>query len=153
MTDTGKEIVRAARGWIGTRFSHQGRLRKTISHSGGVDCLGLLVGVAQELDLRDGLGNRLSQADECQYSHLPDVQYLESVLARLMRPVDTRALAPGDVLMLQVGDRPQHLGIVSDHLAGLGLIHAYAPARAVVEHALDAWWKKRIHAAFRIENH
>ena len=34
-------IVTCARSWIGTRFHHQGRLKKTQSHKGGVDCLGL----------------------------------------------------------------------------------------------------------------
>ncbi len=40
---------------------------------------------------------------------------------------------------------PQHLGIVSD----IGVIHSYAKARAVVEHALDPLWRSRIRGAYR----
>jgi hypothetical protein len=38
------------------------------------------------------------------------------------------------------------MGIITD----IGLIHAYAPARAVVEHALDGWWLDKLDSAFRI---
>ena len=150
MTDPGKAIVRAARGWVGTRFAHQGRVKRTAQHKGGVDCLGLLVGVAQELDLRGAGGVAFAAVDERDYSHMPDVARLHEVLSGQLLRVDT--LAPGDVVMLRVDDRPQHLAIVSDQPSGLGLIHAYAPARAVVEHALDEWWRARVHAAFRVSN-
>lgn len=139
--------MRAARGWVGTRFAHQGRLKKTERHRGGVDCLGLLVGVADELQLRDAHGVLLSAFDEQDYSHLPDTVRLECILLRLMQPIAVCDIRQGDVAMLRVDDRPQHLAIVSD---GPGLIHAYAPARGVVEHALDAWWRARLHAGFRI---
>jgi cell wall-associated NlpC family hydrolase len=41
-------IVTQARGWIGTPFHHQARLKGI-----GCDCLGLCVGVALELELRE----------------------------------------------------------------------------------------------------
>ncbi len=39
-------VMEIARSWVGTKFHHQGR-RKNV----GVDCIGLIVGVAQELGL------------------------------------------------------------------------------------------------------
>ncbi|MDE3017017.1 MAG: hypothetical protein KGI29_08895 [Pseudomonadota bacterium] len=185
-------IVACARGWIGTRFHHQGRLRKTESHRGGVDCLGLLVGIAQELDLRAPDGTRLAVFDKADYPHQPDVKRLYARLAELFAIVipakagiqcaasaarkdllyrahgallDSRfrgndkemnpsltgeGILPGDIVLLKIDGSPQHLAIVSDMENGLGLIHAYAPARAVVEHRLDGWWLEKIEAAFRI---
>jgi len=143
-------IVACARGWIGTRFHHQGRLRKTAEHAGGVDCLGLLAGVADELGLRGKNNEILSAADETDYSHQPDATRLRAKLVRLLEPVALGAIVPGDILLLRIEGSPQHLAIVSDCEEGLGMIHAYAPARAVVEHRLDGWWQDKIEAAFRI---
>lgn len=41
---TSAHVIAAARGWLDTPFHHQGRLKGV-----GVDCIGLVVGVAREL--------------------------------------------------------------------------------------------------------
>ena len=143
-------IVACARGWIGTRFHYQGRLKKTDSHKGGVDCLGLLVGVAQELDLRMADDLPLASFDEADYPHQPDVVQLREQLSRLLRQIPAGGITPGDIVLLNIDGNPQHLAVISDRREGLGLIHAYAPARAVVEHGLDDWWRHKIAAAFRV---
>jgi uncharacterized protein YijF (DUF1287 family) len=57
----------------------------------------------------------------------------------------------GDIALFNMEGNPQHLGIISDYGgASLGIIHAYAPARAVVEHVLDASWQSRIIGVFRV---
>ncbi|MEQ1790548.1 MAG: hypothetical protein ABL857_08900 [Rickettsiales bacterium] len=139
-----QEIVACARGWIGTRFHHQGRLKKTDTHKGGVDCLGLLIGVAEELNLP------FTKYDETSYSHYPDTQKLRTNLASLMQEVPIENIEIGDILLLNVDGNPQHLAIVSDFSGKFDIIHAYAPARSVVEHVLDTWWRERIVAVFRV---
>ncbi|MFW0776983.1 MAG: C40 family peptidase [Rickettsiales bacterium] len=145
------DIVMVARSWIGTRFHHQGRQKKTEKHKGGVDCLGLLVGVAGELGLHLSDGTPLASFDSTNYSHYPNTTELMHKLARLLDPIPTEETLAGDVLLLRIDESPQHLAIVSNYQSGLGMIHAYAPARAVVEHSLDTWWMKRIKAAYRIK--
>jgi len=145
-----QKIVACARGWIGTRFHHQGRVKKTAEHKGGVDCLGLLVGVAAELNLVGPGGLPLAMADENNYPHYPDTKRLRDRLLAYLSPVEISAIAPGDIVLLNVDDSPQHLAIVSDMGDGLGIVHAYAPAKLVVEHRLDGWWFQRIEAAFQI---
>ena len=147
------EVVACARSWLGTRFHHQGRLKKTERHKGGVDCLGLLVGVAGELGLRDRNGRAFIEADSRDYCHLPDVVKLKTTLLTVLDDVAVAAMQRGDVLLMTIDGRAQHLGIVSNYGCDLGIIHAYAPARAVVEHALDAWWRERIVAVFRAIQH
>ena len=56
----------------------------------------------------------------------------------------------GDVLLLNVDGKPQHLAIVSEIAGEFAIIHAYAPARSVVENILDSWWKEKIEAVFRV---
>lgn len=149
---TNQAIVAAARGWLGTRFHHQGRLRKTSAHKGGVDCLGLLVGIANELNIKTENGALLASLDRANYSHLPDVGELYSALCFGLTPKPLSEVEPGNILLFEIDGRPQHLAVVSNHDNGLGIIHAYAQARAVVEHALDEWWLARIKAAFCIQS-
>lgn len=144
-------IVGCARGWIGTRFHHQGRIKKTERHKGGVDCLGLLIGVADELKLRGKDGRLFASSDVTTYPHYPDTEKLYNTLASLLMPVVKTDLCAGDIVLLRIDGNPQHLAIVSDMDSGLGLIHAYAPARKVVEHVLDEWWKNRVEAVFRAD--
>lgn len=143
-------IVACAREWVGTRFHHQGRLKKTATHKGGVDCLGLLVGVARELDLRDAHNQPLADFDRADYTHLPDTDYLRQMLSSLLMEIPIGSIAPGNILLLTIDGRPQHMGIASDLGGHLGLIHAYAPARAVVEHVLDGTWRARIAGLYRL---
>ena len=141
-----EQIITAARGWVGTRFAHQGRLKKTATHRGGVDCLGLLVGVANELGLP------LAQHDDVTYGHLPDERALYKKLSELLLPVDTLLMEAGDIVLLRVDGRAQHMGIVSAYgKSDFGLIHAYAPARAVVEHRLDEEWMQKVVGVFRVK--
>ncbi len=139
-----KNIVACARGWIGTRFHHQGRLKKSDKHKGGVDCLGLLIGVADELNLP------FTKHDEFNYSHYPDTQRLRDNLANAMQEIPKENIEIGDVLLLSIDDNPQHLAIVSEIAGEFSIIHAYAPARGVVEHVLDSWWQERVVAVFRV---
>ena len=147
----GEAIVTAAREWMGTRFHHQGRKKKQGSAPGGVDCLGLLVGVARELNLVSPQGALLAEADVQDYGHIPDGKKLQATLGTLMQEVTGSAMQAGDVLLMRFEREPQHLAIVSDHpQGGLGIIHAYAAARKVVEQRLDALWKSRVISIYRI---
>jgi hypothetical protein len=138
------DIVACARGWVGTRFHHQGRLKKTNAHKGGVDCLGLLMGVAEELDLP------FAGYDDTSYPHYPDTLKLRLALTQAMLEVEVEDIKAGDILLLSIEGSPQHLAVVSEMASDLAIIHAYAPARAVVEHILDDWWRERIVGVFRV---
>lgn len=137
--------VAEARALLGVRFRHQGRDARY-----GLDCLGLLLVVAERVGLRFG-GVAPMALDRRDYGSRPDTALMQATLETyLARRVD--GPCPGDVLLLKVEGVPQHLALVSDYpQAGvLGMIHAYAPARAVVEHRYDAAWQAATHAAYRL---
>lgn len=145
------EVVAVTREWIGTRFHHQGRRKACGADKGGCDCLGLLVGVAQKLQLKAKDGQLLTNFDERDYGHIPDGVYLKQVFDNVLEPIEKVSISSGDILLIQLEELPQHVGIVSDYLqGGLGIIHALALARKVVEHRLDAQWQKRIVSAYRL---
>lgn len=138
------EIVCQARSWIGTPFHHQARLKGK-----GCDCLGLIVGVVDELGLKDRNGVRLAAYDEVTYSKEPDGAYLARKLTGLLEEVPVAEARAGDLGLFKVRENPQHLAIFTDYEGTLGMIHCYAQARRVVEHRLDADWKSRLVKVYR----
>jgi len=126
-------VVAAAREWLGTPFHHQGRLKGV-----GVDCVGVVIGVAKELGISD--------FDVDGYGHRPDSREMERLARKLLAEVPADAVRLGDVLLIEVDSQPQHLAFVTP----AGMLHAYAPLRCVVEHRIDASWRARIIAAFSL---
>lgn len=128
------EIVEAARAYLGVPFHHQGRVRA------GLDCAGLLVVVARDLGFEP--------LDLTNYDHDPDPDMLRSYLDMQLDRVSPFDRQIGDVLLMCLSSRAMrghHLGIVTD----IGIIHAYAPARMVVETHLDAVMARSIVGAYR----
>ena len=128
---SGVDVVTAARGWLGTPWHHQGRVRGV-----GVDCVGVIIGVARDLGL--------STFDVTGYARRPAAGELASGCICHMTPVE--AGQPGDVLLFHMDGQAQHLGVATD----IGVLHAFAPMRRVVEHGLDDGWRAKIVAAFRL---
>ena len=137
-------IVTQARTWIGTPFHHQARLKGK-----GCDCLGLIVGVVDELGLKDKHGQPLAGYDEVTYSKEPDGAYLTEKLTVLLDEVPIAEAQAGDLALFKVRENPQHMAFLTDYENTLGMVHSYAPARRVVEHRLDDDWKQRLVKVFR----
>lgn len=147
-----RSIVTAARSWRGTRFAHQGRRKATAGDPGGVDCLGLLVGVARELGLTARDGRLLADHDVAAYSKSPDGTVLTARLDALLTVTeDSEEVVPGYLALFALDGVPQHLAILSDYAPGtVGMIHAFAPVRSVVEHRMDAGWRNRVVRVYRV---
>ena len=132
---TGSDIVTCARSQLGVRWRHQGRSRD------GRDCIGLVLYVAHTLGLSD--------FDTADYDrHAKDETMLLLCKQHLVQiqPWNMRA---GDVAVFAF-DKQRHIGIITNHVhGGLGLIHAYAINREVVEGRLDEAWRNRIVGSFR----
>lgn len=132
-------IVTEARGWIGTRYRHQGSLKGV-----GCDCLGLVRGVWR---------NCVGSEPETPPPYAPDwaeasgIETLAEAATRHLIPVALDEISGGDVLLFRWRD-----GYVAKHTAiatGDGtMIHAHDGA-AVCEVALSPWWRRRLAFAFR----
>lgn len=142
---TSCDVIACARQFMGVRFTHQGR------SVNGLDCLGLLIMTAQRLGLTFE-GKAADELDIPHYGVRPDVLMLKHKLDCYLLPVAVAQLREGDLVLLRIDGSPQHLAIISDYpMAGeLGMIHAYAPARQVVEHRYDEHWRRNSYAAYRL---
>jgi len=142
---TSHEVVACARQFLGVRFAHQGR------SVAGLDCLGLLLITAQTLDFTfDGAG--VEALDVHHYGTRPDAMLLKQKLDTHLQPIEKADVRAADILLLKINGMPQHLALLSDYPMAneLGMIHAYAPAREVVEHRYDAHWRRNTYRAYRL---
>lgn len=139
------DIATEAETWVETPFQHQGRLKGV-----GVDCIGLIVGVCKELDLKsnekDPVNGRvlsLHEFDTPNYSRLPNREALKENLERFCEPIPMEKLGVGDIILFRMERWPQHVGIVTQKTAeDLFFVHATEPVKKVTLSRYDARWKK-----------
>jgi cell wall-associated NlpC family hydrolase len=145
-----QQIISAARSWLGTQYHHQGRLKRSHETSGGVDCIGLIIGVAKELGLRSKTGKLLAEFDETDYSPQPDGVSLARFLETHLIPVKKEKIKPADALLFKIFKHPRHVGVATnynnDHL---GIIHCYSGSGKVVEHVFSESWQRMLVAGYR----
>lgn len=126
------DIVTTARSWVGTPYLHQGRSRL------GVDCGGLLVCVARELNLD-------IVEFSANYSMSPDPGFILNYIESNAYKISKTERQPGDIIHFSFAGEPRHVGIASD----VGVIHSWAKPMKVVEHRIDSVWEKRIVNIYR----
>lgn len=141
--DFGMLVVAEARGWIGTPFHWQQSVKGR-----GVDCKGLIVGVARSLG-RAEAASRFAMMGDYRPGKVP----LATLARGLVETFDRAGEAkPGDVLLLHVGGAPQHLAIVSAATDGVPhrMIHCYGkgPSR-VIEVPMGHVWRDAIASIWR----
>lgn len=123
-------VTAAARGWLGTPFHHQARVRGV-----GVDCIGLVIGTARDA------GDLLGPYDFYSYGPSPNPQVLlKEVNDNLRR---SGALREGSVLLFRIMREPQHFGIYLGPSTNT-FVHAYSVRGKVVEDVLDEVWRRRL---------
>jgi len=130
-----EQIIQAARVYLGTPYHHIGRVRGV-----GIDCIGLLTGVADDLDQ--------PYIDLSHYSRSSNGQVILEELGKSLVRIEEKEATIGDVLVFWVGkpELPRHAAIITP----LGIIHTHITStHGVVEHGMSPAWSKRICAAFR----
>lgn len=118
-------IVAAARSWVGVPFRHQGRTRD------GVDCLGMVIGVAEAVGFRVPAHVR----DARDYERQPNAGTLRAGLDGLLVPVARSGAGPGAVLLMAYSRTPQHLAVVTRRRGDeLTIVHVTEKMGRGVEH-------------------
>lgn len=147
-------IIQSLLSWEHTKFKHQGRLKRTRKHKGGVDCIGLVVGVCADLELKtrndSGVLVPLASYDQPNYSREPSRDQLQKALEHYCQPVDVEDMRVGDILLFTLNQWPQHAGIIFQSDAnGIQFMHASEPVGWVIRSRFDLSWRKRLVAAYR----
>lgn len=127
-----EEVIAEARTWLGTRFRYQGRVKKSKDNCGGVDCLGLILGVCDGVGYKYD-GKPLSSYDNVVYSKKPDYSILKERFSKFFKIKGVWAIGVGDIVLKRVSKEQYHLMFY----AGKTFIHASAVTFGVVEHDVD----------------
>lgn len=135
------DIVLVARSWIGTPYLHQGRRRGV-----GCDCLGMVLGIWEELF------GALPETPPAYTADWSEAAGAERLWAAAERHLVARPMAEpeqGDVILFRMRDRgvAKHLGVQTETGGDARFVHAYS-GRAVVESRLTPPWSRRIVARF-----
>lgn len=146
MTITRAAVVAEARTWIGTPYHHQARVKGV-----GVDCAGVLIGVAR------ALGIVAADFDISGYTREADGHsLLEWCDANMRRLPGQQFMQPGHAVVVAFDKHPQHLGVVVDYPAPgvLAMVHATAVVSSgrprVLETRLVFGRSMRFVAAYRL---
>lgn len=141
MSATRKQIIKEAREWLGTRWTHQG-----FSKRWGCDCVGFIRGVG---DLCGAL-----HPGECKdlvdlytgYSREPNPRIMRTALKVFLIHIPREEAVPGDILWFRIGKFPRHLGIITEPNI---VIHADTISKKVIEHGIVKSRVSSIVAAFK----
>lgn len=144
MTITAEQVVNEARRYIGTPYSHQGRV---ITRA--LDCVGLVLCTADELNLVDREGEPFSKNEYPSYAATPSDIFVHRECQRRLLQCPMNELAPGCIVTMKA-PIAVHSGIVGIIGGELSLIHAYnGGTYKCVEHRIDDKWKRRIVGVFK----
>jgi len=130
-----EDIVTIARSYIGVRFRHQGRNRA------GIDCVGLLVCVAKELNVK--------YYDQTAYKRRTNgSEFIAKFRAAGFKEKHILDRQVGDILVIEEDKSPCHVAILANKSHGETIIHAFASRRQVVEEPYSCHWKLRTVSCF-----
>lgn len=126
-----EKIVQEARSWIDTPFKAQGRLKNN-----GCDCLGLVMGIARNLNLKSKNGVPITVFDTLDYDIKRQNINLSSILDSLL--LKSEEISSGNLVLMNFDSIPQHLAITSEHPHyKFGIVHSDLKSNKVVEHGLS----------------
>ncbi|NJK40571.1 MAG: peptidase P60 [Acaryochloridaceae cyanobacterium SU_2_1] len=139
MTVTRQQVIACARGYLGTPYHHQGRLKGV-----GVDCIGLAIAVAADLGLV------VAAQYPIDYGRDPDGS-LPATLDRDCTLLADATYQEADLLLIRnLKGPPRHCGLVGLLNGEFTLIHAWDKRGMVVEHDLTEWWQQRIVSVYQL---
>lgn len=133
-----RDVIVAARAWIGTPYHHQASIRGV-----GADCLGLIRGVWADLY---GEPTERPPAYSRDWGEVAGEETLLAAATRHLIAKDTSEAQVGDVLIFRM-----RAGAIAKHASILAtsetMIHA-AEDRRLSEVPFGGWWRRRLAAVF-----
>ena len=130
-----QQIVEAAREYIGVPWQHQGRTFF------GIDCVGLLI--------QTGIKIGYNPLDITDYSEFydPDILIKAFLKNGCRKMIKTKAVS-GDIMIINVGKAPLHVGILSMKADIRHIIHAHRATERVREEEVYPMLEKRFRFSF-----
>lgn len=138
------KILKVARSWLNTKFHYGGRIKINKINYGGIDCIGLIMKVGEEINSRYNDKNIIS-LDKTNYSKYPNNFEMKEFLDTYFIKISKNQLKVGDIVYMNFNNNLEHVAIVSN----IGIIHCYVEAKKVVENTINEYWYNKIKGFYR----
>jgi hypothetical protein len=113
-----------------------------------VDCVGLVLAVGDDLEIKDSSGIPFRRGDYPAYPTQPSDRFVHDECCRRLSRKTVGDLQAGDIVSLKVPLTACHVAIITEYDGVLYMVHAYSPLNRVVEHILDNTYRRRIIGVF-----
>jgi len=134
---TPEDFVKIAKTWVGVPWKPSG------SHRNGVNCIGLFIGIARELEMEELVESVVVHAG---FATPPFSGSMLKKMREHLQGVALTEITVGDILVFKVDNEPQHVAVITE--PGI-ILHADHQAKKVIEHKLPSSWRPV--AAFRLK--
>lgn len=142
------KIYKVAKSWINTKFYYGGRVKINRQNNGGIDCIGLILKVGEEINSTYD-GKNIINFDNSNYSIFKHNNFeMKKFLDKYFLRVKKQNVKIGDIAYINFNNNLEHVAIISK----VGLIHCYVEVRRVVEHEMNSYWKNKIVSYYRYPN-
>lgn len=137
----GDKILEFALSKIDIQFRHMGR------NDFGYDCAGLYLEALKTIDKFD------ERMDLKSYGRSPEGFKIVNILNEFFERINYEDMKNGDLMLFTFIKNPQHIAIYENFEGNDYMIHAYGDPsiNKVIKNRLDAKWKERFNAAYRIK--
>lgn len=139
-----KKILKVAKSWLGTKFHYTGRIKKNEFNDGGIDCIGLIIKIGEEIGSTFN-GKNIGIYDYLSYSRYPNFGEMQQFLDKYFVKITKKQARIGDLIYFNFSNKLEHIAIMSD----VGIIHCYIEAKSVVEHHLNEYWNEKVIEFYR----
>lgn len=143
---TRADVIAAARSYIKTPFVHQGRMKGR-----GLDCVGLILSVGEDLNLLDKTGAPIRRDDYTGYAAQPSDAFVRDEMKRRLNEQLRNDLQPGFAVAIKLPYFPCHAGFLTERNGVLYMCHALSGLKyEVTEHRVDEQWRSRFCGVFSL---
>ena len=142
------KVQKVAKSWLDTKFHYGGRIKINKQNNGGIDCIGLILKIGEEINSTYD-GKNIINFDNTNYSEYKNNNFeMKNFLDKYFIKIKQKDLKIGDIAYINFNNNIEHVAIVSK----IGLIHCYVEVRKVVEHEMNKYWQDKIVSYYRYPN-
>ena len=135
-----EKFLEVAHTWIGVKWARVGTERDR-----GVNCLGLLIGIARECGTFPRL---MAEKDGANYAKPPVKGEFLRRVKDVLDIIPFKEAIPGDLVLFRVGNEPQHIAILTD-LNPIQYIHSDSLVKKVRKTPQMPGWQ--VTMTFRVQ--
>jgi cell wall-associated NlpC family hydrolase len=131
------EIVNS---WLGTKFHYAGRIKKNKLNRGGIDCVGLIIKIGEELNAMSNNKN-IIYYDYINYSRYPNCGEMKIFFDKHFEKIKKENLKKGNLIYFNFKNKLEHAAI---YLKDYEILHCSASSKIVVKEKLTPFWIEKI---------